>query len=89
MEVVNSEDAPKLTADVQSQSAHESHCERAWLNIVPVLRRWLGELAALKASSHYTSFPCFHLPRGRLDKGSFFIIFDDRFSYTTKDNRRG
>lgn len=52
LDVVKSEDSPKLPAEVLSQSAvlHELHCERAWLNIVPVLKMWLRELAGLEGS---------------------------------------
>ena len=52
MDVVNSEDSPKLSDNILSQSAvsHEIHCERAWQNIVPVLRMWLKELTGLKGS---------------------------------------
>lgn len=48
IDVVNSEDAPRLTTEVLSENTHEFHCEMAWLNIVPVLRMWLRELSGLK-----------------------------------------
>ncbi|XP_073235827.1 centrosomal protein of 70 kDa-like isoform X1 [Porites lutea] len=50
MELLSSKDCPSamLSEDILSQSSHEFHCERAWQNIVPVLRKWLNELTGLK-----------------------------------------
>lgn len=50
MELLSSKDCPSamLSEDIFSQSSHEFHCERAWQNIVPVLRKWLNELTGLK-----------------------------------------
>ena len=52
MDVVTSKDGPKLSADVLSHSAisHEFHCEKAWQNIIPILKLWLTELSGLKVS---------------------------------------
>ena len=52
MTLTEEQDVPKPPEDVMSQSVdtHDVYCERAWQNIVPILRYWLTELRALKVS---------------------------------------